>query len=49
MGFLAGAWLRTAGEAGFDKQAVTALIAVARQDLRQDLKKERESNDPARR
>jgi GntR family transcriptional regulator len=43
------AWLRAAGEAGLDDQAVTALIAVARQDLRQDLKKERESNDPARR
>ena len=35
------AWLRAAGEAGLDDEAVTALIAVARQDLRQDLKKER--------
>ena len=35
------AWLRTAGEAGLDDEAVTALIAVARQDLRQGLKKER--------
>jgi GntR family transcriptional regulator len=34
------AWLRAAGEAGLDDEAVTALIAVARQDLRQDLKKE---------
>jgi GntR family transcriptional regulator len=35
------AWLRAAGEAGLDDEAVTALIAVARQDLKQDLKKER--------
>jgi GntR family transcriptional regulator len=35
------AWLRAAGQAGLDDEAVTALIAVARQDLRQDLKKER--------
>jgi hypothetical protein len=28
-----GAWLRGAGEAGFDEEAVTALIAVARRDL----------------
>ena len=35
------AWLRAAAEAGLDDEAVTALIAVARQDLRQDLKKER--------
>ena len=35
------AWLRAADEAGLDDAAVTALIAVARQDLRQDLKKER--------
>src|ERR1700722_10052444 len=35
------AWLRAAGEAGLDDEAVTALIAVARQDLRQDLEKER--------
>src|ERR1700722_15059929 len=35
------AWLRAAREAGLDDEAVTALIAVARQDLRQDLKKER--------
>jgi GntR family transcriptional regulator len=34
-------WLRAAGEAGLDDEAVTALIAVARQDLRQDLEKER--------
>jgi GntR family transcriptional regulator len=34
------AWLRAAGKAGLDDEAVTALIAVARQDLRQDLKKE---------
>jgi GntR family transcriptional regulator len=34
------AWLRAAGEAGLDDEAVTALIAVARQDLRQDLRKE---------
>jgi len=36
MGFLAGAWLRTAGEAGFDKEAVTALVAVARRDLEKE-------------
>jgi GntR family transcriptional regulator len=35
------AWLRAAAEAGLDDLAVAALIAVARQDLRQDLKKER--------
>jgi GntR family transcriptional regulator len=35
------AWLRAAGDAGLDDEAVTALIAVARQDLKQDLKKER--------
>ncbi len=35
------AWLRAAREAGLDDEAVTALIAVARQDLKQDLKKER--------
>jgi GntR family transcriptional regulator len=35
------AWLRAAGEAGLDDEAVTALIAVARQDLRQDPKKEK--------
>ncbi len=35
------AWLRAAAEAGLDDEAVTALIAVARQDLRQDLRKER--------
>jgi GntR family transcriptional regulator len=34
-------WLRAAHEAGLDDAAVTALIAVARQDLRQDLTKER--------
>jgi GntR family transcriptional regulator len=34
-------WLRAAGEAGLDDEAVTALIAVARQELRQDLGKER--------
>ncbi len=35
------AWLRAAADAGLDDEAVTALIAVARQDLRQDLRKER--------
>jgi GntR family transcriptional regulator len=35
------AWLRAAREAGLDDEAVTALIAVARQDLRQDPKKEK--------
>jgi GntR family transcriptional regulator len=38
------AWLRAADEAGLADEAVTALIAVARQDLKQDqqdLKKER--------
>ena len=34
-------WLRTASEAGLDDAAVTALIAVARQGLKQDLRKER--------
>ena len=34
-------WLRAASEAGLDDAAVTALIAVARQGLKQDLKKER--------
>ena len=34
-------WLRAADEAGLDDEAVTALIAVARPDLRQDMKKER--------
>ena len=31
-----GAWLRAAGEAGFDEVAVTALIAVARRDLEKE-------------
>ena len=31
-----GAWLRAAGEAGFDEEAVTALIAVARRDLEKE-------------
>ena len=34
-------WFRDADAAGLNDEAVTALIAVARQDLRQDLKKER--------
>ncbi len=34
-------WLRDAEEAGLDDEAVTALIAVARQDLKHDRKKER--------
>jgi GntR family transcriptional regulator len=34
-------WLRAAEQAGLDDEAVTALIAVARQELRQDLGKER--------
>jgi GntR family transcriptional regulator len=34
-------WLREASEAGLDDAAVTALIAVARQGLKQDLMKER--------
>ena len=29
-------WLRAAGEAGLDDEAVTALIAVARQDLKKE-------------
>jgi GntR family transcriptional regulator len=29
-------WLRAAGEAGLDDDAVTALIAVARQDMRKE-------------
>jgi GntR family transcriptional regulator len=35
------AWLRAAEAAGLDDEAVTALIAVARQDLKKDLEKER--------
>jgi hypothetical protein len=31
-----GAWLHTAGEAGFDEEAVTALIAVAGRDLEKE-------------
>jgi GntR family transcriptional regulator len=30
------AWLRAAGEAGLDEEAVTALIAVARRDLKRE-------------
>jgi GntR family transcriptional regulator len=35
------AWLHAAAEAGLDDDAVTALIAVARQDRKHDLTKER--------
>ena len=34
-------WFRDAEKAGFNDDAVTALIAVARQDLKQDPRKER--------